>query len=144
MRHNPCYCFIIILFLFLFSHYLPLYWPWKNVYQATLLQSQNTFTQLLSKVFLNKYNKTFSCVITWSIMTKCIMKKNWTCSAAALELTLASCYRRQFTLNHHQVFVIISFCDHMWSLVVYCCQNMLFIAFFIAVQMRILDVGYIF
>ncbi len=29
-------------------------------------------------------------------MTKCIMKKNWTCSAAALALTLASCFIRQF------------------------------------------------
>ncbi len=52
------------------------------------------------------------------------MKKNWTCSAGALELTLASFYIRQFmrlivhfyselTLNHHRVFVITSFCDHM-------------------------------
>ncbi len=57
-------------------------------------------------------------------MIKCIMKKNWTCSAGALELTLASFYIRQFmrlivhfyselTLNHHQVFVITSFCDHI-------------------------------
>ncbi len=57
-------------------------------------------------------------------MTKCIMKKNWTCSAGALELTLASFYIRQFmrlivhfyselTLNHHRVFVITSFCDHI-------------------------------
>ncbi len=94
-------------------------------------ESQYTFTQLLSKVFLNKYNKTFSCDLTWSIMTKCIMKKNWTCYAGALELILASCFIRQFmrlihfyselTLNHHRVFVITSFCDHMWNLVVYCC-----------------------
>ncbi len=51
------------------------------------------------------------------------MKKNWTCSGA-LELTLASFYIRQFmrlivhfyselTLNHHRVFVITSFCDHI-------------------------------
>ncbi len=84
------------------------------------------------KVFLNKYNKNFSCDLTWSIMKKCIMKKYWTCSAAALDLTLASCFIRQFmrlivhfyselTSNHHRVFVITSFCDHMWNLVVYCC-----------------------
>ncbi len=52
------------------------------------------------------------------------MKKNWTCSAGALELTLASFLIRQFmrlivhfyselTLNHHRVFVITSFCDHI-------------------------------
>ncbi len=67
------------------------------------------------------------------------MKKNWTCSATALALTLASCFIRQFmiihfyselTSNHHRVFVITSFCDHMWNLVVYCCENMLFIAFY--------------
>ncbi len=63
-------------------------------------------------------------------MTKCIMKKNWTCSAAALELTLASCFIRQFmrlilhfyselTSNHHRVFVITSFWDHMWNLVTF-------------------------
>ncbi len=107
----------------------------KNVYQATSLQSQYTFTQLLSKVFLNKYNKTFSCDLTWSIVTRCIMKKNWTCSAAALELILTSCYIRQYmrlivhfysklTLNHHRVFVITFFCDHMclytlWAAVVH-------------------------
>ncbi len=105
----------------------------------TLLQSQYTFTQLLPKVFLDKYNKTFSCDLTWSIMSKCIMKKNWTCSAAPLEITLGSCFIRQFmrlivhfyselTSNHHRVFVITSFCDHMWNL------NMLFIAFYIAAQ----------
>ncbi len=87
---------------------------------------------ITKKIFLNKYNKTFSYVLTWSIMTKCIMKKNWTCYAGALELILASCYIRQFmrlivhfhsklTSNHHRVFVITSFCDHMWNLVVYCC-----------------------
>ncbi len=107
----------------------------KNVYQATSLQSQYTFTQLLSKVFLNKYNKTFSCDLTWSIVTRCIMKKNLTCSAAALELILASCYIRQYmrlivhfysklTLNHHRVFEITFFCDHMclytlWAAVVH-------------------------
>ncbi len=64
MRHNPYYSFIII-HLFLCSHYQSLYW--QNVYQATSLQSQYTFTQLLSKVFLNKCNKTFSCNLTWSI-----------------------------------------------------------------------------
>ncbi len=68
---------ILIILLFLFSHYQPLYWQY-NIYKATSLQSY-TFTQLLSKVFLNKYNKTFSCNLTWNIMTKCIMKKNWTC-----------------------------------------------------------------
>ncbi len=94
MRHNPYYSFSIII-LFLFSHYQPLYWQ-LNIYQATSLQSQYTFTQLLSKVFLNKYNKIFSCNLTWSIMTKCILKKNWTCSADALQLTLASCYIRHF------------------------------------------------
>ncbi len=62
----------------------------------TSLQSQYTFTQLLPKVFLDKYNKTFSCDLTWSIMSKCIMKKNWTCSAAPLEITLGSCFIRQF------------------------------------------------
>ncbi len=52
------------------------------------------------------------------------MKKNWTCSAGALELILASCFIRQFMrlivhfyseliLNHQRVFVITSFCDHM-------------------------------
>ncbi len=87
-------------------------------------------TQLLSEVFLKKYNNTFSCDLTWIIMTKCITKKN--CSCSALELTLASSYIRHFmrllvqfysklTLNHHQVFVITSFCDHIWNLVVYCC-----------------------
>ncbi len=81
-------------------------------------------------------------------MTKCIMKKNWNCVAAALELTLASSYIRQFmrlivkfysklTLNHHRVFAITSFCDHVWNLVVYCCYNMLFIAFYIAAQISI-------
>ncbi len=37
-----------------------------------------------------------TCDLTWRIMTKCILKKNWNCSAAALELTLASCFIRQF------------------------------------------------
>ncbi len=105
----------------------------------SLYTGNKTFTKphhfnpsIHTKVFLNKYNKTFSCDLTWSIMTKCIMKKNWTCYAGALELTLASCYIRQFmrlivhfyselTSNHHRVFVITSFCDHMWNLVVYCC-----------------------
>ncbi len=122
---------LLSLFICFYSAIISLYTGNKNVYQATSLQSHNTFTQLLSKVFLNKYNKTFSCDLTWNIMTKCIMKKNWTCSGA-LELTLASCFIRQFmrlivhfyselTSNHHRVFVITSFCDHMWNLVVYCC-----------------------
>ncbi len=91
---------------------------------SNLLRCTCTFTQLLSNVFLNKYNKTFSCDLTWSVMTKCIMKKNWTCPAGALELMLASCFIRQFMrlivhfyskliLNHHRVFVITSFCDHV-------------------------------
>ncbi len=120
------------LFICFYSAIISLYTGNKTFTQATSLQSQYTFTQLLSKVFLNKYNKTFSCDLTWSIMTKCIMKKNWTCYAGALEQTLASCYIRQFmrlivhfyselTSNHHRVFVITSFCDHMWNLVVYCC-----------------------
>ncbi len=107
----------------------------KNVYQATSLQSQYTFTQLLSKVFLNKYNKTLSCDLTWSIVTRCTMKKNLTCSAAALALTLTSRYIRQYmrlivhfysklTLNHRRVFVVTFFCDHMclytlWAAVVH-------------------------
>ncbi len=83
-------------------------------------------------------------------MTKCIMKKNWTCSAGALELTLASCFIRQFmrlivhfyselTSNHHRVFVITSFaitCG-IWSFTV---VKMLFIAFYIAAKIRISDV----
>ncbi len=85
-------------------------------------------------------------------MTKCILKKNWTCSAAALELTLASCFLRQsirlivhfyseLTSNHPQVFVITSFCNHMWNLVAYCCiKYKILIAFYIAVQMGISDV----
>ncbi len=130
MRHNHYYSFIIIQCFY--SAIISLYTAIKRFTKPTTLQSQNTFTQLLSKVFLNKYNKTFSCDLTLSIMTKCIMKKNWTCSAGALELILASCFIRQFmrlivhfyselTLNHHRVFVITSFCDHMWNLVVYCC-----------------------
>ncbi len=81
-------------------------------------------------------------------MTKCIMKKNWTCSTAALELILASCFIRQFirlivhfyselTSNHHRVFVITSFCDHVefGRLRLY-----KFIAFYIAAQISISDV----
>ncbi len=46
-------------------------------------------------VFLNKYNKKCSCDLMWSIITKSVMKKNWTCSAAPLELTLASSFIRK-------------------------------------------------
>ncbi len=53
--HQICDIILSIL-LFLFSHYQPLYWQY-NIYQATSLQSQYTFTKLLSKVFLYKYNK---------------------------------------------------------------------------------------
>ncbi len=126
---------LLLLFICFYSAIISLYTGNKpftkpHRFNPTSLQSQYTFTQLLSKVFLNKYNRTFSCDLTWSIMTKCIMKKNWTCSADALELILASCYIRQFmrlivhfyselTSNHHRVFVITSFCDHMWTH--YCC-----------------------
>ncbi len=52
-----------------------------------------------------------------------------TCSAAALELRLPSCFIRkcmrlivhfysELTSNNHRVFVITSFCDHMWNLVI--------------------------
>ena len=81
------------------------------------------------------------------------MKKNCTCYVAALELTIASSYMKQFmrllvhfysklTLNPNRVFVITSFCDLMWNLVVYCCKNMLFIAFYIAAQISISDVHF--
>ena len=81
------------------------------------------------------------------------MKKNRTCYLAALELTLASSYIRLFmkllvhfysklTLNPDRVFVITSFCEHKWNLVVYCCKNMLFIAFYIAAQVSISDVHF--
>ncbi len=126
MRHNyktPYYSFIIIILFYsaiisVFTDNKPFTKPHHFNPSIHLL--------LLSKVFLNKYNKTFSWDLTWSFMTKCIMKKNRTCSAAALELTLASCFIRQFmrliihffselTSNHHRVFVITSFCDHMWK-----------------------------
>jgi len=81
------------------------------------------------------------------------MKKNCTCYVTPLELMLASSYIRQFmkllvhfysklTLNHQQVFVITSFCDLMWNLVVYCCKNMLFIALYIAAKISISDVHF--
>ncbi len=137
MRHNPYYSFIIILF---FIQPLSAFILAIKRLPSHIAKSQDTFTQLLSKVFLNKYNKTFSCDLTWSIMTKCIMKKNWTCSAGALELILASCFIRQFmrlivhfyselTSNHHRVFVITSFCDHMGSFVKIC-----FLWLFISLQ----------
>ncbi len=74
----------------------------------TSLQSQYTFTQLFSKVFLNKYNKTFSCDLTLNIMTKYIMKKNWTCSPVTLELTLDSCFNSCFIMLHKTIYEINS------------------------------------
>ncbi len=46
----------------------------------------------------------------------------------------------ELTSNYHRVFVNTSFCNHVWNLVVYCCSNMLFIAFYIAAQISISDV----
>lgn len=71
----------------------------------------------------------------------------------ALVLTLASSYIWQFmkllvhfysklTLNPDRVFIITSFSDQGWNLVVYCCKNMLFVAFFIAAQVSISDVHF--
>ncbi len=79
------------------------------------------------------------------------MKNNWTCYAGALELILASCFIRQFmrlivhfhsklTSNYHRVFVITSFCDHMWNLVVYLLLKYAFYSLYIAAKMSISDV----
>jgi len=81
-------------------------------------------------------------------MTKCIMKDNWACFAAALELTLASCFIRQFmrliihfyselTSNHHRLVPFAITCG-IWSFTVF--KIMLFIAFYIAAQISISDV----
>ncbi len=79
------------------------------------------YPTIIKSIYKKKNKK---CDLTWSIMTKCFMKKNWTCSAAALELRLASCFIRQFlrlivhfyselTSNHPRVFVITSFSSHV-------------------------------
>ncbi len=122
---------LLSLFICFYSAIISLYTGNKTIKQATSLQFQYTFTQLLSEVFLNKYNKTFSCDLTWSIMTKCIMNKYWTCSAGALELIFLCFIRKvmrlilhfysELTSNPHRVFVMISFSDHMWHLVVKIC-----------------------
>ncbi len=146
MRHNPYYSFVFMQPLSVFILAI------KRL-PSHIASSQDTFTQLLSKVFLDKYNKTFSCDLTWSIMTKMHYKEELDlvcrCNRANISIMLhKTIYEINSTLllkthfkHHHRVFVITSFCDHMWNFGhLQLLKYMLFIAFYIAAKISISDV----